>query len=186
LKLTTRLFLYFEEIVNAGLLVVTVVVFLLFTVFILPYMSERLAEMTGVTISPDTSFLYSAGDLYAMAESYGDTGRAYYIMQKYTFDILWPVVYLLFFLVVLTYIFRYTGMSRFAHTVKLLPVYAFLFDLLENLAAAVVMYRYPRPTAVLAHVTSLFSIAKWLLIVLSVAVVAAGLVLCLKKRIGRA
>jgi len=68
LKLTTRLFLYFEEIVNAGLLVVTVVVFLLFTVFILPYMSERLAEMTGVTISPDTSFLYSAGDLYAIRD----------------------------------------------------------------------------------------------------------------------
>ncbi len=183
MNLTTRLFLWLEEKVKSGFVVDSLSIFLLFTVLLLPNMSESLTEMTGVTTSPDTSFLYSADELYTMAEEYGESGRAYYIMQKYTFDILWPVIYLLFFLVLLTCIYRSPGVRRFAYPVKLLPVYAFSFDILENIAASVVMYRYPQPTVVLAQATPLFTIAKWLLIGLSAFAVAAGLMSYLRRKL---
>jgi len=57
-------------------------------------MAGGLAELTGTDVSPDTSVFYSAGELYGMAESYGEEGRAYYIYSRFTFDLIWPAAYL--------------------------------------------------------------------------------------------
>jgi len=151
--------------------------------FVLPKMAGRLSEITGVNQSPDTSFIYSAADLYAMAEAYGPEGRAYYIYQRFTFDLFWPLVYLLFFLALITLLYRQLPSTSSLRIVNLLPFAGVLFDLLENSGAAYVMYRYPEQVPFLAALVPVFTFFKWLFIGLSSLAILAGVVILLLKRI---
>lgn len=75
------------------------VVFLLFLSFVLPQIASYSSEAIGQSESPDQSFLYSGSQLYDLAESYGEGGRKTYILLRWTFDLVWPVVYTLFLVV---------------------------------------------------------------------------------------
>ena len=82
--------------VSAGWLTLTgLVVFILFMIFVLPQQAQKAEAYSGGT-SPDTSYIYSASDLYQMAESYGAEGRAAYIYARFTFDLVFPLAYLFF------------------------------------------------------------------------------------------
>ena len=171
------------RVVSTPVIAGSIAVFILFMLLVLPKMAGRLSEMTGVTQSPDTSFIYSATDLYAMAEAYGAEGRAYYIYQRFTFDLIWPLVYLLFFLALITLLYRQLPSTSSLRLVNLLPFAGVLFDLLENSGAAYVMYRYPEPVPFLAALVPVFTIFKWLFIGLSSLAILAGVVILLLKRI---
>ncbi len=74
------------------------VVTLLFFVFILllPKISEYTTEKTGISEAPDISFFYTSDDLYDLAARYGENGRQTYIVMRWTFDLVWPIVYTAF------------------------------------------------------------------------------------------
>ncbi|MBK6645342.1 MAG: hypothetical protein IPG44_06250 [Anaerolineales bacterium] len=67
-------------------------VFVFFMIVVLPQQAQKAEAYSGGT-SPDTSYIYSAGDLYQMAEDYGAEGRAAYIYARFTFDLVFPLVY---------------------------------------------------------------------------------------------
>jgi hypothetical protein len=158
---------------------VTVAVFALFMVMVLPNMAGRLTDITGVSVSPDTSLIYSAKDLYAMAEAYGSTGRAYYIYSRFTFDLAWPAVYLLFLVSLITSLFHFLNPNDPRRLVNLLPFIAIIFDLLENSAASLVMFRYPLASPLAASLAPVFTFLKWVFIGLSFIVLLIGLFLFL-------
>jgi hypothetical protein len=174
------------RVVSTPVIAGSLAVFTLFMLFVLPKMAGRLSEMTGVDLSPDTSFIYSAADLYAMAEAYGAEGRAYYIYQRFTFDLIWPLAYLLFFLALITLLYRHLPPTSNLRLVNLLPFAGVLFDLLENSGAAYLMYRYPDPVPFLAALVPVFTFLKWFMIGLSSLVILIGIVSLLVKRIGTA
>lgn len=165
--------------VTTTLLLVTVAVFALFMVMVLPNMAGRLIDITGVSVSPDTSLIYSAKDLYAMAEAYGSTGRAYYIYSRFTFDLAWPAVYLLFLVSLITRLFHFLNPNDPRRLVNLLPFIAIIFDLLENSAASLVMFRYPLASPLAASLAPVFTFLKWVFIGLSFIVLLIGLFLFL-------
>ncbi|HEY0601500.1 MAG TPA: hypothetical protein VGD58_01255, partial [Herpetosiphonaceae bacterium] len=70
--------------------------FVLFLGLVLPSQAARARQNTGVDESPDSSFVYSSDDLYRVAELYGPEGRAAYIRARFTFDVIWPLVYTAF------------------------------------------------------------------------------------------
>ena len=70
---------FLKRLKHTRILVLTSTIFVLFLLIVLPNMAGTLER------SPDTSFLYSASDLYTMAEEYGAEGRAYYIRTRFTF-----------------------------------------------------------------------------------------------------
>ncbi|MCK4724623.1 MAG: hypothetical protein KAT29_02420 [Anaerolineales bacterium] len=140
-----------------GLLVVVV-----FSITVLPSQTaqaDRNASQIGV---PDLSFYYSAEQLYEMAEGYGSEGRSAYIRARFTFDLIWPLVYG-FFLV--------TSMSWLSGKVlqdgsrwemaNLLPLAGVLFDYLENISTSLVMLRYPQDTWLAANLAGIFTALKW-------------------------
>lgn len=174
------------RVVSTPVIAGSLAVFILFMLFVLPKMAGRLSEMTGVSVSPDTSFIYSAADLYAMAEAYGAEGRAYYIYQRFTFDLIWPLAYLLFFLALITLLYRHLPAASSLRRVNLLPFAGVLFDLLENSGAAYLMYRYPEPVPFLAALVPVFTFLKWLMIGLSSLAILIGIVNLLVKRISTA
>jgi len=159
-----------------------VLVFAFFMVVVLPQMAGQLEAVSGVDISPDTSFIYTARDLYAMAEAYGPDGRSYYIYSRFTFDLIWPAAYLFFLVTAITYLFRFLPEKSPWRLVNLLPFAGAFLDLLENSAASLVMFRYPAETAVVAHLAPLFTFLKWLFIGFSFIALAAGLFFLLTRR----
>ncbi len=169
------------RIINLPLLLVAVVVFVFFLLVVLPGMAGTLSEITGTDISPDTSIIYSAEELYGMAKSYGEEGRAYYIYSRYTFDLIWPAAYLFFLVASISYFFRYLHPDNAWRLVNLLPFAGALLDILENSAASLVMYRYPLPTAVIAQLAPVFTFVKWIFIVLSFMALMAGFLLFLLR-----
>lgn len=176
MKLPVKLSSWCYRVVALPVVIAAVVVFAFFIMVVLPQMAGQLSASSGVDISPDTSFIYTARDLYAMAEAYGLEGRAYYIYSRFTFDLIWPAAYLFFLAATITYLFRFLPGKSPWRLVNLLPFAGTLFDLFENSAASLVMFRYPVETAVLAHLAPLFTFLKWLFIALSFVVLVAGLV----------
>jgi len=164
-------------------LTVSVFVFALFMALVLPAMAGVLTEVTGVEKSPDTSLVYSAADLYAMAEAYGAEGRAYYIYTRFTFDIAWPLAYLFFLAASLSYLYRpLVNKKQTWSPVNLLPFAAAFFDFLENSGASLVMYRYPAPTPFIARLTPVFTFLKWLFIGASFAALVLGVAGMIRKK----
>ena len=183
MKLLVKLSSWCYRVTTLPVVVAAVVIFAFFMVVVLPQMSGQLQAVSGVDISPDTSFIYTSRDLYAMAEDYGKEGRSYYIYSRFTFDLIWPAAYLFFLAAAITYLFRVLPEKSAWRLVNLLPFAGALFDLFENSAASLVMYRYPAETALIAHLAPLFTFLKWLFIGLSFAALAAGILITIARKI---
>ena len=159
-------------------------VFLSFSALVLPRQASRAEQETGDTASPDMSFYYSAGDLYDMAEAYGESGRAAYVRARFTFDLVWPVVYALFLTTAVSWIYgRAFPPGSPWRLANLLPLLAALFDYLENVATSIVMLRYPQPTALIDVLAPVFTVVKWSLLGLSFVLLFGGLVVALWQRL---
>ena len=156
---------------------IALVILLLFTTLVLPKQAAN-ADAGGAG-SPDLSLIYSAGDLYRMAEAYGPAGRTDYIRVRFTFDLIWPVVYVAFLATAISWLSRqaFTPQSPWQRA-NLIPVIGTLFDYLENVAAALVIGRYPARTPGIDVLAPVFTFVKWSsvggsFVILMVALVAA-------------
>jgi hypothetical protein len=137
-------------------------IFLLFSALVLPQQATKAEQETGSTDSPDMSFFYSAGDLYRMAESYGETGRQAYIRARFTFDLVWPLVYTFFLITGIGWVFgKAFGPDSRWQRANLIPLLGALFDYLENLSTSLVMLRFPDQTPVVDVLAPVFTALKW-------------------------
>jgi hypothetical protein len=138
------------------------IMFLLFSTLVLPHQATKAEQETGSADSPDMSFFYSAGDLYRMAESYGGRGRQAYVRARFTFDLVWPLVYTLFLATAISWLFgRAFAPDSLWQRANLAPPLGALFDYLENLSTSLVMLRYPDQTAVVDALAPAFTMLKW-------------------------
>ena len=140
-------------------------VFVAFMILVLPAQSKEAESINGGKASPDTSFLYSRDALYQMAKSYGEQGRQAYIHARFTFDLIFPVVYGFFLVTGISWLFAHSlaPASRW-QWLNLTPVLGMLFDYLENISASLVFARYPQPTPVIDSLAPIFSAIKWLFV----------------------
>lgn len=163
----------------AGLLV-----FLLFGTLVLPQQAAQAAQETGGADSPDTLFFYTPGDLYRMAESYGAQGRQAYVRARFTFDLVWPLVYTLFLVTAVSWVVSraFAPASRWQRA-NLAPLLGALFDYLENVSTSLVMLRYPAQTAVVDQLAPLFTALKWSFLGVSFILLFGGIVVAAWRRI---
>ena len=151
-------------------------IFLLFSALVLPQQAAKSEEETGSSESPDTSFLYSPGDLYRLAGSYGQQGRQAYVRARFTFDLVWPLVYTLFLVTAISWVFgKACAPSSRWQRANLVPLLGALFDCLENLSTSLVMLRYPEQMAVVAALAPLFTALKWTLLSASFVLLLGGI-----------
>jgi ABC-type dipeptide/oligopeptide/nickel transport system permease component len=164
------------------------VVFLAFTALVLPGQSAQAREASGGAGTPDLSFVYSPADLYRMAEAYGSQGRADYIRARFSFDLVWPLVYTFFLATSISWSMSkaFPASSRW-QLVNLVPLLGLLLDYLENLASSLVVARYPATTPVVDLLAPVFTLTKWLtlgagFVLLVIGLVAAGWKWGLRRR----
>jgi len=170
-----RLSDFFYKITNGWVAFLALVVFLLFAGLVLPGQAASAETYSGNAGSPDLSFYYSAQDLYHMAEVYGEQGRGAYVRARFTFDLIWPMVYTIFFCTAISWVYaRAFTTDSLGRGANLVPVLAMLFDYLENLSVSLVMLRYPHPTIVVDSLVPLFTMLKWVLVIGSVGLLFTG------------
>jgi hypothetical protein len=171
-----RVFEALQRRVGWPIWALSLVLFVGFLGLVLPAEAERTLEATGTEQTPDTSYVYTAGDLERLAGRYGEEGRAHYVRSRFTFDVVWPLVYGFFLQSSLVLASRRSVLGRLPVPLLLLPSAAVVFDLLENTAASIVMARYPDTTAIAVHAAPVFTFVKWNLVYGSFALVAIGAV----------
>jgi len=79
---------------------------------------------------PDNAFLLTYTKLHEYISDLGALGVERYVITKYSFDILWPLIYVVFFNVLINYLRQHIKMSNY---LNLIAAIAFASDMLENL-----------------------------------------------------
>ena len=150
-----------------------VLVFLLFGALVLPRQAAAAEKAAGDAGSPDTSLFYSSADLVRQAEAYGEEGRAAYVRARWTFDLIFPLIYGFFLLTSISWLLRWSLAADSPwHRSNLVPLVAVAFDFLENTATSLVMSRYPAGTPIAALAAPWFTFSKWLFVYSSFGVLA--------------
>jgi uncharacterized integral membrane protein len=164
----------------------SVIIFSLFTVFVLPNQSDSSNDQLGGGESPDLSFYYSSTDLYQMAESYGEQGRQAYISTRFTFDLVWPLVYGFFLIATLGWLLKIAfPLDSSWQRANLLPLFGMLFDYLENISTSLVMARFPAQTPLVDWMAGFFTALKWMIISGSFITLIVVLILAIWKKVNQ-
>ena len=138
------------------------VILVLFTALTLPGQTAEAERLSHGAGTPDTSLWYTPADLTAMAESYGPAGRQAYLQARWTFDLIFPLVYTAFLVTAIGWLARrISGTPGRWQMANLLPVLGMALDYLENITASIVMARYPAPGPVAASLAPIFTLLKW-------------------------
>ena len=162
------------------------IIFLVFLGVILPGQAEKAEQISGGAGSPDLSLFYTPGDLYKMAEVYGEEGRGAYIRSRFTFDLLFPLVYTSFLVTTISYVLKrgFDSDSRW-QLANLVPVTGMVLDFLENISTSIVMARYPVRTPVLDWCAPVLTLAKWIFVGGSFGLLLVGVFAVLSKWFAR-
>jgi hypothetical protein len=154
-----------------------------FSGFLLP-MIQRLLQGGQGGIEPiDLQFFYTPDWAYGMMERYGAYNRLFYRNVELTVDIIYPIVYTLFFGLLISWLFQ-RGVSPESNIRRLnvMPVGAWFFDLLENLGIVTMLTFYPFRLEAVAWLTIAFTMIKWLFAGCSILLLLFGLAMAARNR----
>jgi hypothetical protein len=155
--------------------------------YVMPVAGGIMALAANNSVLPlDLMFFYTPEQAFEMIDRYGEAGRSIYMRIELTADIIYPVIYTLFFGLLLSWLFQ-RGFQHDSPMQKwnIMPVGSFLFDLLENAGIVSMLAMYPSQPAILAWLTMLFGSLKWGFFLLTVALVLVGLVRAAMNRFRR-
>jgi hypothetical protein len=153
------------KISNGWVTLTALFIFVLFSALVLPAQSSQADEISGEIGSPDMSFFYSSKNLFDMAEAYGEQGRTGYIRARFTFDLIWPLVYGFFLSTSISWLIKRADLSKTPlGLLNLVPVFGVLFDYFENITTSWVMFRYPQTALIPAMLAPFLTAIKWILV----------------------
>jgi hypothetical protein len=181
-----RFSIWLYRVSTGRITLICLIIFFLFSALVLPAQTAG-ADTFGEDVgSPDLSFFYTAQDLYDMAEAYGADGREAYIRARFTFDLIWPVMYTLFLTTAISWLFvRAISPYSWLRITNLVPILGMVFDYLENISTSIVMGRYPAQTAIIDSLAPFFTLLKWVFIVGAFVLLMAGVALAVSRWVDR-
>jgi len=146
--------------------------------YIMPLAGGIMAFAANNHVTPlDLMFFYTPTQAFEMMEKYGEAGRAVYLKIELTADIIYPIIYTLFYGLLISWLFQ-RGFRSNSNMQKwnVMPVGAWFFDLLENVGIVSMLVIYPSKPTILAWLTMLFGSLKWGFFLVTIALVLIGLV----------
>jgi hypothetical protein len=146
--------------------------------YIMPVASAILELAANNSVLPlDLMFFYSPAAAFAMLQKYGQAGRELYTKIELTADIIYPIIYTLFFGLLISWLFQraFRPDSKMQKW-NVAPVGAWFFDLLENIGIVTMLVMYPSQPVLLAWLTMLLGLLKWVMAFLSGGLVLVGVV----------
>jgi hypothetical protein len=142
------------------------------------------AVLMGLTPSIDTNFSFNPNGIYNILQGYGESGRQFYLFQRWTFDFVWPMVY--GFPIYLTLrLWRGKVNSRLVIFLVYLPLMAMMLDYAENITFSIIILLYPNEWITLAYLGVGLSFLKWIALGVSLMAVTFLSVVVLVQTIRR-
>lgn len=166
------------------LMLVTVTFSAVLNVSNLPFGARALAERSNGLMILDMRSGYTPDKVYTYLEVLGAEGRQLYATLHIAADLVFPVIYSLFFAFAIAWLLRQLAASD--HPVQrliLLPFVAGLADLAENVSILIMNWAYPTRLDGLARLANLFTLIKFGLMPLGVAFIVIGLGILAWRRI---
>ena len=174
---------WFTRVSKGWLALILTALIIAFMIWVLPDQSAKAEAYSGEIGSPDTSFFYRPEKLFQIADAYGEAGREAYIRARFTFDLLFPLVYGVFLISTISWFLgRSTNPGSRLRLLNLVPLIGVLFDFFENIAASLVIGAYPNRLVWAAVLASAFTVIKWLFVYTSFIVLLAVFILWLIRR----
>lgn len=146
--------------------------------YVMPVAGAIMALAANASVTPlDLMFFYTPQKAFAMIEKYGEAGRALYMKIELTADIIYPIIYTLFYGLLLSWLMQraYKPESKMQR-LNAMPVGAWMFDLLENVGIVSMLAMYPAQPSILAWLTMVFGSVKWAFVIGSILLSLFGLV----------
>jgi hypothetical protein len=146
--------------------------------YVMPLAAGIMAFAANNSVMPlDLMFFYTPAQAFEMMDRYGKAGRSVYLKIELTADIIYPIIYTLFFGLLLSWLFQraFKPESKMQKW-NVMPVGAWFFDLLENVGVVSMLMMYPSKPDVLAWLTMLFGLLKWAFFLVTMGLVLVGLV----------
>lgn len=144
--------------------------------YLLTSAEARIKVRSGGLGVPDLLHGFTADELYARLEAYGDEGRAIYLRAELV-DLVYPLVYGFFFAFLIALAAR--RLLRTDSPWRLLclaPLAATGLDYFENACFFTVLLRWPARLDVVAQLASIFNLGKWSCFAVAVPATVVGLV----------
>lgn len=154
------------------------ILYILFAVFVM-------SGMTGdgaLKHQPlDLLFSYTPQEAYALIESYGNF-RGRYAFMSMTADTIYPILYTLLFMVLIMQLCKvFWPKDLKKQWIALVPLLAFVFDILENASIITMLRSYPERHDTIAQMSSLCTSLKWLSVGLVFGIICVLLVMVVAK-----
>ena len=146
--------------------------------YIMPLAAGIMAFAANNSVMPlDLMFFYTPEQAFEMIERYGEAGRSIYFRIELTADIIYPIIYTLFYGLLLSWLFQRafkadSNMQKW----NVMPVGAWFFDMLENAGIVSMLSMYPSIPDLIPWLTMIFGSLKWGFFVVTVVLVLIGLV----------
>jgi hypothetical protein len=145
--------------------------------YVMPLAAGIMAFAANHSVMPlDLMFFYTPARAFEMMDRYGEAGRSVYLRIELSADIIYPIIYTLFFGLLLSWLFqRAFKPENKIQKWNVMPVGAWLFDMLENAGIISMLAMYPSQPAIMAWLTMLFGALKWGFFVITIGLVLVGL-----------
>lgn len=144
---------------NRLYLIFSWIVFTVFMITVLPNVALA-TEEAGLVGSIDTNFSFDPHSILQIIIDYGPEGRRYYLIQRWTFDAIYPLVYALPLAFSIWGLLLHSNHIRWAW----LPMFAASFDYFENITYSLLMLSFPNIGVNGVMVGVILSAIKWLLL----------------------
>ena len=143
---------------------------------ILPYMQGKF-DPTGTLGVLDLKFGFTPDEAYNMLTAYGEEGRKYYFFAEAIIDIIYPVIYTITNVLLLSYVFKrgFTAGS-FIQQLNIFPILATIGDFAENAGIIAMLNAFPERADSAANFASNAGIFKWVAFGISIALFLIGII----------
>lgn len=166
------------------LVLVTVTFSAVLNVSNLPFGTRALTERSNGLVLLDMRSGYTPDEAYAYLEVLGAGGRQLYATLHIAADLVFPMIYSLFFAFAVAWLLRQLAApNRPIQRLILLPFVAGLADLAENVSILIMNWAYPARLDGLARLANLFTLIKFGLMSLGIAFIVIGLGILVWRRI---
>lgn len=104
---------------------------------------------------------YNAGYVNSLLNALGSEGRNTYLFQQIPIDLIYPFLFGITYCLLYAFIMKKLNkLDSFLFYLCFIPVFAGLFDYLENIGIITLLKGYPENITTMSKITSIFSVLK--------------------------
>ncbi|WP_460470684.1 hypothetical protein [Emticicia fontis] len=149
---------------------------MIISAIILPYMQGKF-DPTNTLGVLDLKFGFTPDEAYNMLKAYGEEGRKYYFFAEAVIDIVYPIIYTITNVLLLSYVFK-KGFpaNSFIQQLNIFPILATIGDFAENAGIIAMLNAFPERADNAASFASNAGMFKWIAFGTSIALFLIGIV----------